>query len=59
MLFNLEDFPKIIDFIEENSDKMYYHEAIQSMGYPSTCYHDYRKWYMDDVEFTWFVLRWS
>lgn len=59
MLFDIYKFPKVVEYINHNSSYLKYDAALRDIGYPSAKYIDINQWYLNDVEFTWFVLKWS
>jgi hypothetical protein len=59
MLFDVSDFPKFISYAEKNYPPFTHMTNILiAAGYKSSRFAD-ADWYMDDIEYTHFVLRWS
>jgi hypothetical protein len=59
MLFDVTDFPKFVSYAGENFPKSLMSDSIIAAGYKSTKFRSYGSWYMDDIEYTHFVLRWA
>jgi hypothetical protein len=60
MLFDVTDFPKFVSYAEKNYPPFTHMTTILiAAGYKSSKFRSFGSWYMDDEEYTWFVLRWS
>jgi hypothetical protein len=60
MIFDVTDFPKFVSYAGENfPNSLLMSDSLIAAGYKSTKFRSYGSWYMDDEEYTWFVLRWS
>jgi|LakMenE01Jun11ns_1017448.scaffolds.fasta_scaffold6989784_1 hypothetical protein len=60
MIFNLMGFPKFRRFAAGDGYDTW-EASLRNNGFPSARVHDYNDliYEMDDIEYTWFVLRWS
>ena len=54
MIFDIWEYEKFID-----QKMLITTQYLRSLGYESAMYHEKGYWYMDESDFTMFVLRWS
>lgn len=60
MIFDIWNYEKFIDQkMLDNISNGVTTPYFRSLGYESAMYHGKGYWYMDDVDFTVFLLRWS
>jgi hypothetical protein len=60
MLFDVSDFTKFISYAEKNYPPFtHMTKILLDAVYKSSRFTDDAYWYMDDIEYTHFVLRWA